>query len=142
MRTCLVKVLSAAADLASLRDAYLSLADATQLALASGAPNTRIDASFRPRVTYHEARHKLVIQEGDRGYAIVPAQARRECQCALCREEQTGRQLLDKAAVKETIKPLAVRPTGKCPCIALKNITLCLICPCLRFDISSVPAVL
>merc|ERR1719396_31690 len=44
--------------------------------------------------------------------SMSPAALRRECKCASCVEEFTGKQLLRPETIKDTIKPLKMNPCG------------------------------
>lgn len=43
---------------------------------------------------------------------MTPADLRRGCHCASSVEEMTGRQILIKSEIPETVKPLRIYPTG------------------------------
>lgn len=46
------------------------------------------------------------------GAIVDPVTLRGECKCAVCVEEMTGRQLLDKSSVPDTIQPKRIYNTG------------------------------
>ena len=63
----------------------------------------------RPSIVYDKEDRVLVVDEKER---LAPATLRRECRCAACVEEMTGRQLLIKTQVPDSVKPLKLYPTG------------------------------
>ncbi len=70
----------------------------------------------RPTVAFNEEKHELEISigEGDDNTSdtLPPAELRRECKCASCVEELTGRQILKPEDVEDSVKPLSMNPTG------------------------------
>jgi hypothetical protein len=62
----------------------------------------------RPEIVYKKEQHVIAVNEN----AVAPADLRRNCRCAACVEEFTGRQILKPAAIPETIHPLNMYPTG------------------------------
>jgi DUF971 family protein/MinD-like ATPase involved in chromosome partitioning or flagellar assembly len=68
----------------------------------------------RPTVAYNEGKHALEISVGDdpKSETLPPAELRRECKCASCVEEFSGRQILRPEDVADSIKPLSMTPTG------------------------------
>ena len=68
----------------------------------------------RPDITYDSELHTIQVMENqdDNESTINPVELRRECRCAACVEELTGRQLLDVQSVSASIKPLSMSPTG------------------------------
>jgi DUF971 family protein/cellulose biosynthesis protein BcsQ len=66
-------------------------------------------SSSRPSVEYNKDEHEIVVDGTER---LTPATLRRDCRCAACVEEMTGRQLLVKTAVPESIQPRKMYPTG------------------------------
>jgi len=85
---------------------YQSLAGAVVSEVAKakfGGGNTR------PTIVYEEEDHVLLVNDDAR---LAPAALRRDCRCAACVEEMTGRQLLVKAQIPESIRPRKMYPTG------------------------------
>ncbi|KAL7441739.1 hypothetical protein ACHAXH_008330 [Discostella pseudostelligera] len=75
----------------------------------------------RPNVTYDSVSHIIEIAESgiylddtdeQPKSTLSPAQLRRECRCAACVEELTGKQILNPLSISESIKPLSMSPTG------------------------------
>jgi Mrp family chromosome partitioning ATPase/DUF971 family protein len=50
--------------------------------------------------------------EGKEFGVLKPATLRRDCKCASCVEEMTGRQILQPQSVSEMIKPTSIQPCG------------------------------
>ncbi len=75
---------------------------------------------LRPSVSYQPAEHAIVVAlqgpegegEEERRQVIAPAALRRQCRCAMCVEEFTGRQLLRPEDVPESIKPVEIGAVG------------------------------
>lgn len=68
-------------------------------------------SSRKPVVSYDEQRHLLEINDGE-SHSLSPATLRRECRCASCVEELTGRQILVPSDVSEDVKPTTMGPCG------------------------------
>ena len=62
----------------------------------------------RPEITYDKDTHTIKVDDG----SISPASLRRECRCAACVEELTGRQLLIATEISEAVAPINMKPTG------------------------------
>ena len=72
----------------------------------------------RPIVNYDSESHIIKVEEcgeenGNQGESdILPAELRRECRCAACVEELTGKQILNPDSIPESIRPVSMAPTG------------------------------
>lgn len=72
----------------------------------------------RPIVNYDSESHIIKVEEGGEENenlgesAILPAELRRECRCAACVEELTGKQILNPDSIPESIQPVSMSPTG------------------------------
>lgn len=74
---------------------------------------------LRPSVVYLPAEHIIAVstfagegaEEGPR-QEISPAALRRQCRCAMCVEEFTGRPILRPEDVSEDVKPIEIGATG------------------------------
>ena len=71
----------------------------------------------RPTVTYNSDEHLLEISIGGdkneiESSTLAPAELRRDCKCALCVEEFSGRQILNPESIPDSVKPLSMTPTG------------------------------
>ena len=79
----------------------------------------------RPNIMYNSEMHVIEVNdhgqkvEGDDSEEVSsslstlsPAELRRECKCAACVEELSGKQILDPQSVSESIKPIGMSPTG------------------------------
>jgi len=78
---------------------------------------------LRPSITYLPAEHMIAVTvhgSKDAGGAeevtppqkMSPASLRRQCRCAMCVEEMTGRQILRPEDVLEEIKPVEIGAVG------------------------------
>lgn len=66
-------------------------------------------SSTRPSISFHQHRNTIQIN----GKSVLqPAQLRRECKCAACVEELTGRKILQPFMVPESVKPINIAPCG------------------------------
>ena len=69
----------------------------------------------RPTVAYNSEKHLLEISIGDEneeGDVLPPAELRRDCKCAACVEEFSGRQILKPEDISDSVKPISMNPTG------------------------------
>lgn len=71
----------------------------------------------RPEISYSKESHKIAIRfPGEEGIEYVgtlsPADLRRDCKCAACVEELSGRQILKPEDVSNDIQPITMKPTG------------------------------
>ena len=105
-------------------DIYRQLASS----VVSEIAKAKSKGAKRPTVTFNSEEHMLQVndigseesgeavkdedEDEDKDSTISPAELRRECRCAACVEELTGKQILDPTSVRETIKPLNMYPTG------------------------------
>lgn len=67
-----------------------------------------------PDVRFDEASGDILVtrQGSEHVQRIWPPTLRRQCKCALCMDEMTGRPLLNPDDVKETIKPIRIERVG------------------------------
>ncbi len=65
----------------------------------------------RPNLNYLAEAHMIQV-EGDEQGTLSPAELRRECRCAACVEELTGKQILNPESVSDSIRPINLSPTG------------------------------
>ena len=70
----------------------------------------------RPTVAYNSEKNVLEISigtdDGNESDTLPPAELRRDCKCAACVEEFSGRQILNPADIPDSIKPSSMSPTG------------------------------
>ena len=70
----------------------------------------------RPTVAYNEAAHLMEISIGEdddqESDTLPPAELRRDCKCAACVEELSGKQILKPEDVEDSVKPVSMNPTG------------------------------
>lgn len=76
----------------------------------------------RPTVAYNNDRHLLEISIGSGGGddddddkdtdTLPPAVLRRDCKCAACVEELSGRQILKPEDIPDSVRPRSMSPTG------------------------------
>mmetsp|Transcript_18944 Transcript_18944/g.27752 ORF Transcript_18944/g.27752 Transcript_18944/m.27752 type:complete len:641 (-) Transcript_18944:205-2127(-) len=89
-------------------------------------------AAGRLNVVYEEGEHVLRIMQGlsnsspedtkdddeeessnkSKASTLSPAELRRECKCAACVEELTGKQILIKTTIPDSVRPLKMEPYG------------------------------
>ena len=65
-----------------------------------------------PEVVYLEQQHLIQVKTKDIVKSINPKELRSKCGCAMCIEEFTGRQILEKSTIKENIYPRLIEPKG------------------------------
>jgi DUF971 family protein/cellulose biosynthesis protein BcsQ len=75
------------------------------------------NSSSAIKLEFDQEEHllKVVSSSSSEGtdYGIIkPAALRRDCKCASCVEEMTGRQILQPQSVSEMIKPTIIQPCG------------------------------
>ena len=79
------------------------------------------NAISKPIFSFNDEKHIIEIEnigeikgkeEKKSLESITPAELRKECKCAECVEEMTGRQLLVKESVKDSIRPITMNPCG------------------------------
>jgi Mrp family chromosome partitioning ATPase/DUF971 family protein len=75
------------------------------------------NSSSAIKLEFDQEEHllKVVSSSSSEGtdYGIIkPAALRRDCKCASCVEEMTGRQILQPQSVSEMIKPTSIQPCG------------------------------
>lgn len=66
----------------------------------------------RPTLSFQPAAGTVTIETSDGKQVMTAADLRRQCRCALCVEEFTGKPLLDPASVPEDIVPSEFAPIG------------------------------
>ncbi|KAA8497959.1 Fe-S cluster assembly factor [Porphyridium purpureum] len=81
-------------------------------------------ASRQPTVTFDEKLNMVVVSKADAAaidggkssnggpLGVSPAHLRRQCRCALCVDEMTGRKVLRDADISESVRPQEMRPVG------------------------------
>jgi Mrp family chromosome partitioning ATPase/DUF971 family protein len=69
-------------------------------------------AIVAPSVTYDEQKGIVVRIPGDDERVIHPADLRRRCQCAGCRDEHTGEAILKPEDVPDDVYPVGIEPMG------------------------------
>ena len=65
----------------------------------------------RPNLNYLAEAHMIQV-EGDEQGTLSPSELRKECRCAACVEELTGKQILNPESVSDSIRPINLSPTG------------------------------
>jgi Mrp family chromosome partitioning ATPase/DUF971 family protein len=64
-------------------------------------------------VTFDETNHKIVVKSKDSEDIVLdPALVRRNCRCALCVDELTGKQILKPEKIADSIRPVKISPRG------------------------------
>lgn len=88
--------------------AFLELAEAVVREVAK----LKFSTNERPTLSFQSAARTITIDTG-KGKQVMPAaDLRRQCRCAVCVEEFSGRPLLDPASVSEDIAPSNFAPIG------------------------------
>jgi Mrp family chromosome partitioning ATPase/DUF971 family protein len=77
-------------------------------AVVSEVAKTKFSDKLRPDIVYNEDEHIIRVDEE----SLSPASLRRDCRCAACVEEFSGRKILIATSIPETIKPTKMYPTG------------------------------
>lgn len=58
--------------------------------------------------------HRFSIEWNDRSIQTFRlSDVQRECPCARCRDEMTGKPLVDPASIQEDVKAIAIRSVGR-----------------------------
>ncbi|KAL7446649.1 hypothetical protein ACHAXM_011302 [Skeletonema potamos] len=65
----------------------------------------------RPNLSYLSEAQVIQVEGVDQG-TLSPAELRRECRCAACVEELTGKQILNPESISDSIRPTKMSPTG------------------------------
>lgn len=67
-----------------------------------------------PDVEFDEGSSYIHVKKSRRSETqqVWPATLRRQCRCALCIDEMTGKVILDPATVDEEVKPISIRKVG------------------------------
>ena len=66
----------------------------------------------RPMLSFQPAEGTITIETSSGKQVMTAADLRRQCRCAICVEEFSGKPLLDPASVPEDIVPLEFAPIG------------------------------
>ncbi|CAM9110725.1 unnamed protein product [Laminaria digitata] len=66
----------------------------------------------RPALSFQPAARTITIETNDGKQVMASADLRRQCRCAVCVEEFSGKPLLDPASVSEDIVPSDFAPIG------------------------------
>lgn len=72
----------------------------------------KYSANQRPELSYQPAARTITIETNDGKQVMASADLRRQCRCAVCVEEFSGKPLLDPASVSEDIVPSDFAPIG------------------------------
>lgn len=93
-----------------IADEYRTMASAVVREVAK----IKFGESTIPDVSFNEESGYILIgrSKNSTPQQIWPATLRRQCRCALCVDEMTGRLKLNPDDVPETIKPASIRPVG------------------------------
>jgi Mrp family chromosome partitioning ATPase/DUF971 family protein len=96
---------------------YRQLADSVVTEVAKIKYSSSSKYKRIPIIQYDKENHRINVEFSDqqqqqRPTTVTTANLRRNCRCASCVEEFSGRQLLIPSSVSETIYPLRIYPTG------------------------------
>lgn len=72
----------------------------------------KYSANQRPALSFQPAARTITIETNDGKQVMASADLRRQCRCAVCVEEFSGKPLLDPASVSEDIVPSDFAPIG------------------------------
>lgn len=72
----------------------------------------KFSGNERPALSFQPAERSITIETAQDKQVMSSADLRRQCRCALCVEEFSGRPLLDPASVSEDIAPSDFAPIG------------------------------
>lgn len=88
--------------------AFLELAEAVVREVAK----LKYSANDRPALSFQPAEGTITIETAKDTQVMSAADLRRQCRCAVCVEEFSGRPLLDPASIPEDIVPSTFAPIG------------------------------
>lgn len=77
-------------------------------AVVSEVAKTKFAGSSRPEISFNKEAHSIEIDSD----TMEPAELRKDCKCAACVEELTGRQILIRSRIPDSVEPLRMVPTG------------------------------
>lgn len=87
---------------------FLELAEA----VVREVSKLKYSANERPLLSFQSAERTITIETNDEKQVMASADLRRQCRCAVCVEEFSGKPLLDPASVSEEIAPSDFAPIG------------------------------
>lgn len=88
--------------------AFLELAEGVVREVAK----LKYSANDRPALSFQQADGTITIDTAKGSQVMPAANLRRQCRCAVCVEEFSGRPLLDPASIPENIAPSSFAPIG------------------------------